>query len=269
MGSKSLLVFVNSSWTRGHVEELWKINEKTFLLYPPCNTEKYLNIPSGPRSKRIVSVSQFRPEKNHALQIRSFALFVDKTGRRDVTLTLVGGVRNQEDRDRVGCLRERTKSMGIEDLVEFKISIPYEELFQILSDSLIGLHTMENEHFGISVVELQAAGVISVAHNSGGPKLDIVAPGTGFLAVTEEEYSVHMMEILEMDEEEREDMRVRARHHVRETFSDTSFRQQFMSQCLDEAGVDLRWIMDDDKSEEEESEEEQSENDGLSERLSE
>jgi alpha-1,2-mannosyltransferase len=33
---------------------------------------------------------------------------------------------------------------------------------------------MWNEHFGIGVVEYQAAGLISVVNNSGGPKIDIV-----------------------------------------------------------------------------------------------
>jgi alpha-1,2-mannosyltransferase len=38
---------------------------------------------------------------------------------------------------------------------------------------------MWNEHFGIGVVEYQAAGLISVVHNSGGPKGDIVIPING------------------------------------------------------------------------------------------
>ena len=37
------------------------------------------------------------------------------------------------------------------------------------------------EHFGIGIVEFMAAGVVPVAHDSGGPKFDIVTPDeTGF-----------------------------------------------------------------------------------------
>ncbi|KHJ97822.1 hypothetical protein OESDEN_02201 [Oesophagostomum dentatum] len=51
---------------------------------------------------------------------------------------------------------------------------------------------MWNEHFGISVVEGMAAGTIMLAHDSGGPELDILRPSTerkenfplGFLAAT-------------------------------------------------------------------------------------
>lgn len=38
----------------------------------------------------------------------------------------------------------------------------------------LGLHTIQNEHFGIGIVEYMAAGVIAVVHDSGGPKMDIV-----------------------------------------------------------------------------------------------
>eukprot|EP00008_Paramoeba_atlantica_P001349 CAMPEP_0201501614 /NCGR_PEP_ID=MMETSP0151_2-20130828/83682_1 /ASSEMBLY_ACC=CAM_ASM_000257 /TAXON_ID=200890 /ORGANISM="Paramoeba atlantica, Strain 621/1 / CCAP 1560/9" /LENGTH=60 /DNA_ID=CAMNT_0047895131 /DNA_START=1046 /DNA_END=1225 /DNA_ORIENTATION=+ len=44
------------------------------------------------------------------------------------------------------------------------------------------------EHFGIGVVEFMAAGLIPVAHNSGGPKMDIVIHDTGYLAKDPKEY---------------------------------------------------------------------------------
>ena len=43
-----------------------------------------------------------------------------------------------------------------------------------LRKASVGIHTMWNEHFGISVVEMMAAGLVVVAHNSGGPSMDIV-----------------------------------------------------------------------------------------------
>jgi alpha-1,2-mannosyltransferase len=57
---------------------------------------------------------------------------------------------------------------------------------------------MWNEHFGIAVVELMAAGLITIAHNSGGPKLDIISPGkTGFLADTVDSYAETMSQIFD------------------------------------------------------------------------
>ena len=59
-----------------------------------------------------------------------------------------------------------------------------------------------NEHFGIGVVEMQAAGAVTIAHDSAGPRMDIVNPAarskdlvsqstdvTGFLATTESDYA--------------------------------------------------------------------------------
>ena len=52
---------------------------------------------------------------------------------------------------------------------------------------------MWNEHFGIGVVEMMAGGVLTIAHNSGGPRSDIVVRHggvpTGMLAATAAEYA--------------------------------------------------------------------------------
>jgi alpha-1,2-mannosyltransferase len=55
---------------------------------------------------------------------------------------------------------------------------------------------MRNEHFGIAVVELMSAGIVTIAHNSAGPKYDIIGgteKSVGFLAETEENYATFVM----------------------------------------------------------------------------
>ena len=73
------------------------------------------------------------------------------------------------------------------------MNIPLAELRAALGAATAGLHTMWNEHFGIGVVEMMAAGVLTVAHDSGGPRADIVRPregvATGFLAASPEQYA--------------------------------------------------------------------------------
>lgn len=75
VGSFSDLVMVNSTWTRNHILELWSVPEKTHILYPPCNIRVFQQLSltrcEGVRYN-IVSVAQFRPEKNHPLQIAVF-----------------------------------------------------------------------------------------------------------------------------------------------------------------------------------------------------
>lgn len=51
---------------------------------------------------------------------------------------------------------------------------------------------MKYEHFGIAVVELMSSGIITIAHNSAGPKTDIIGKSPqpiGYLADTAEEYA--------------------------------------------------------------------------------
>jgi alpha-1,2-mannosyltransferase len=103
---------------------------------------------------------------------------------------------------------------------------------EYLRRSSIGIHTMYNEHFGISNVEMMAAGVVVIANNSGGPKLDIVKPGTGYLALTAAEYAEHMWTVL--SEEPRK--LIATREAAREQslkFSDQVFEEQFMA-AMDE-----------------------------------
>ncbi len=72
-----------------------------------------------------------------------------------------------------------------------------------------------------------AAGNIMVAHNSGGPKMDIVRLWiSGFLAETPREYAESMAEIIGMTKDERDAIRRTARESV-ERFSEENFNKSF------------------------------------------
>ncbi|XP_047457234.1 GDP-Man:Man(3)GlcNAc(2)-PP-Dol alpha-1,2-mannosyltransferase-like [Mugil cephalus] len=275
-GSCSDVIMVNSTWTLGHILALWRSPSRTGVVYPPCDVRAFLEIPleeeddedemdegweelgqelaggeevegsggggggggGGDRKcHTIVSVGQFRPEKDHQLQIRAFRKLLDRKGdgpggRESLRLVLIGGCRNQEDEERVLMLRGLCQELGVSDRVDFKLNIPFEELKRELVNATIGLHTMWNEHFGIGVVECMAAGTIVLAHKSGGPKLDIVVPyegrQTGFLADSEDSYAAVMETILELSPSARLEIRRNARESV-ERFSDQEFEASFLA----------------------------------------
>lgn len=89
---------------------------------------------------------------------------------------------------------------------------------------------MIDEHFGISIVEYMAAGVIPIAHNSAGPKMDIVlnecGHRTGFLASSKEEYTEAILEVLRMPEPERLAIATAARKRA-QRFSEQKFFEDF------------------------------------------
>jgi alpha-1,2-mannosyltransferase len=154
VGSSAEVVLVNSRWTHDHIVSLWRRPDVTSIVYPPCNTLDLETIPLDGRAAnpaKIVSVAQFRPEKNHALQLRSFARFIalnpGQTGK--VELVMLGGCRNDGDRARVAALEALRRELGLDECVRILTNLPYAELKRKLREATLGIHTMRDEHFGI------------------------------------------------------------------------------------------------------------------------
>eukprot|EP00520_Triparma_pacifica_P010046 CAMPEP_0118635676 /NCGR_PEP_ID=MMETSP0785-20121206/2202_1 /TAXON_ID=91992 /ORGANISM="Bolidomonas pacifica, Strain CCMP 1866" /LENGTH=407 /DNA_ID=CAMNT_0006526723 /DNA_START=89 /DNA_END=1309 /DNA_ORIENTATION=- len=211
-GSFANFVMVNSSWTSNHISRLWPFSSPS-VLYPPCDSSGFGQTPLTNKKPYILSIGQFRPEKDHPLQIRAFKKFKDECRKsRNAKLILLGGCRGPEDESRVADLRNLVRSLSLESSVVFLLNEPYSVLKHYLTDSSVGIHTMWNEHFGIGVVEMMAAGLITIAHNSGGPKADIIKPGVdGYLADSVETYANALKEIFETPEPELQKMRQAAR----------------------------------------------------------
>lgn len=239
-GNRSDFVMVNSTWTFGHIKSLWGDGSKTVIVYPPCDISEFMTIHlTEKRNKNvqsILSIAQFRPEKNHQLQLDAFSKFLEhystKSEKSKFRLILVGGCRDQKDKQRVDDLKKSAEELGIQDYVEFKENIPFQELKKLMAEAKIGLHTMRDEHFGIGVVEMMAAGNITLAHDSGGPKLDIVVPydsqPTGFLASDAESYAEAMQTIFNLEEKQCLDIQENARKSVTR-FSEEEFELGFLS----------------------------------------
>ncbi|KAL5985633.1 asparagine-linked glycosylation protein [Asimina triloba] len=238
VGSCSHLVMVNSSWTRSHIVKLWRIPERTKRVYPPCDTCALQALPleRPTETGNIISVAQFRPEKvgasAHGLQLDAFYQALQRLGDGlpRPKLQLVGSCRNKEDQERLQKLKDKSIELHIRDDVEFHENVPYRKLIELLGGAIAGIHSMTDEHFGISVVEYMAAGAIPIAHNSAGPKMDIVleedGQRTGFLACELEEYADAILKVLKMPELDRLKMAAAARRRA-SRFSEQRFYEDF------------------------------------------
>jgi len=267
-GSLADLVLVNSTWTYNHINSLWRFGgcgifpiqtrqQPICIVYPPCrvpstvdddNNNKQLGPGLGPpRENTIISIGQFRPEKNHKLQIQALFMLLKnhpelrKTTTKSATtmtdrvqLLLIGSCRNDADQGRVDDLRRLVEELNLQDYVVFSINPPYQELQASMMKASFGIHTMRQEHFGIGIVEMMAVGLLVIAHDSGGPKTDIIQvddpknriAGTGFLATTQEEYAEAIYKALTMDRKNSQDMRRRAQASATR-FSDDTFDKSF------------------------------------------
>lgn len=194
MGASVDVVMANSTWTHDHMQKIWgprrqlrRRNHPIAVVYPPCAVRELesqieVNAKSEKRREKVVLyIAQFRPEKNHTHILNAFAEFVNtkSPASEDAKLVLVGSVRDDTDSKRVYQLRLLVNELHIKDRVVFQLDASWPDVLAWLSKAFIGVNGMWNEHFGIGVVEYQAAGLISVVHDSGGPKLDIVTEVDG------------------------------------------------------------------------------------------
>jgi alpha-1,2-mannosyltransferase len=193
-GANIDVVMTNSSWTQSHIRSLWgpirakkDVGDIT-VVFPPVAVEEMEEcIPVSPESEanrlpHLLYIAQFRTEKNHHLIVKSFSLLLTKPPFSNLPpkspkrpkLVLVGSVRDDDDKKRVYKLRLLANELQIKDDVEFVCDASWPQVLGHLGSASVGVNGMWNEHFGIGVVEYQAAGLISVVNDSGGPRGDIV-----------------------------------------------------------------------------------------------
>ncbi|KAK6498052.1 asparagine-linked glycosylation protein [Arthrobotrys conoides] len=206
------------------------------VLFPPCAVKKLAEkIPINERrDNAILYIAQFRPEKNHILVLQAFEKFLKTAPEelKNTKLVLVGTVREDQDEKKVYELRLLAHELQVDENVVFVTNAPWGDVIGWLGKASVGVNAMWNEHFGIGVVEYQAAGLIGVVHDSGGPKLDIVVDidglRTGYHATTADEFAQGFKEALSLSDDDTVAMRERARESSLR-FSEEIFEEQWNS----------------------------------------
>nr|OQO22663.1 hypothetical protein B0A51_11528 [Rachicladosporium sp. CCFEE 5018] len=249
VGGSVDVVMTNSSWTQNHVSQLWgparqrrgKKHDIKVVFPPVAVGELEANIQVDEQSEKkrtrdLLYIAQFRPEKMHGVIIDAFSAFLKSYKHLSdlepkPKLILVGSVRDDHDEKRVYKLR--LQAQEIKDRVQFVVNAKWPQILDFLRSSSVGVNGMWNEHFGIGVVEYQAAGLISVVNDSGGPKADIVVDvdgkPTGFHASTVEQFSAAFAGALELSPQDALSMRLRARQSAKR-FSEEVFRDAWLEQ---------------------------------------
>ena len=190
----------NSSWTYNHMVKIWT-KTKLDKVYPPCSTGIYGECSKNKnRQNLIVSFAQFRPEKNQKMQIQILKKLIDTGNFPDLQLHIIGAVRGQDDEILFNKLQIQINNLNLQNNIKLIKNAPFQDIINEFANAKIGIHTMRNEHFGISIIEMMAAGLIVITHNSAGAKDDIIGPvkdkSVGILVDDENGYVEQISNIL-------------------------------------------------------------------------
>ena len=153
------------------------LKNKTLVLYPPVDVDKFKVSPK--KENIILSVGRFDNilnAKKQDILIDAFASLVKNHNLNDWKLVLAGGSLLDPNKNvYLKCLYEKSKDLP----VSFLINPPFNELQKIYSESKIywhaagfevdeNVHPENTEHFGITVVEAMASGLVPVVVAKGG-----------------------------------------------------------------------------------------------------
>jgi len=194
------LILTNSKFSASMISKF--LGVKGLVIYPPVNVEEYLPLSRNrDRDNIILVIGRIEPAKNTALV--PFIAEKVKNGR----FVIIGSI---ESYSYYKHLVRLIKSLRVEDRVRILPNASEWQKIELLRRAKVYLHPMKYEHFGISVVEAMAAGLIPVVHRSGGPWTDIVEFGKyGFGFRDEDEATSIIENTLELKGTELENLQSR------------------------------------------------------------
>ncbi|MEB3797372.1 MAG: glycosyltransferase, partial [Caldisphaeraceae archaeon] len=206
------MVLTNSKWTASKVYKEFGIVAD--VLYPPVDIRYFSNAAYGSHEeKSVVTISRFTPEKGleNILEVAKRL--------KEYNFYIIGSTSKASEAV-IKSLLKKMKSEAIENVYLLK-DLPRDEMVKVMASSKLYLHPPFAEHFGISVVEAMASGLIPIVYREGGAWSDIVSPIDKRLGYSSVEEAVKAINYaLEVEERLREAAVVQSENFSRERFEE-------------------------------------------------
>jgi glycosyltransferase involved in cell wall biosynthesis len=168
---KNSIVITNSEFSRRAIVNAFGL-EDIRVLSPPIDLETFRNSAlmingggGGERRDIILVISRIAPHKKMENAIKLAKILKDNNIGSE--MKIVGNLYSYFS-DYYSGLKQMIKELGLTDYVTFEINASLDQLLSIIQESRVYFHPMVGEHFGMSVIEAIAAGLIAVVPDEGG-----------------------------------------------------------------------------------------------------
>ena len=176
------LTIANSQWTASIVKQIYDIDAR--VIYPPVISD-FPDIPWEERENGFVIIGRFVPEKKIERAIRILQMV--RTRGYDVHVHIIGGGGDPKYQEYIQKLRDENASW-----VFLEKGLSRKDLCKMLATHKYGIHTRENEQFGIVVAEKVKAGCIPFVPAKGG-QVEIIGESK-WLTFNDEQEAVKKIE---------------------------------------------------------------------------
>ena len=221
--TRSNLILTISQFSREAIREAFP-GVHPYVLYPPVDIERFSAAYSQPinaREVKVLVVSRLSPEKRIENAIKIAHLLGGK-----IKFQIIGSLA-PANRAYFRRLQQMIETYGLSQTVTLTPNASNKELIDSMSKSMIYLHTMIGEHFGVSIVEAMAAGLVPIVPAYGG--CSEIVP-TDYQYHTLEEASDHIAKYAKYADDEK---RVKM-HEISRRYSPDNFRKA-MSMYIERA----------------------------------
>lgn len=200
------ILVANSKNIQARIKKFYR--RDSVVIYPPVNLEEFRQQATGNRQQK-----QFFLSLNRLVRGKGTEVTVEACTKLDLPLKVAGS----------GPELERLKSMA-GPTVEFLGNVSDEERIKLLAGAQALIVASEDEDFGITPVEAQAAGTPVIAIRAGGYKETVIEGKTGeFFEAATAEALEQVLEKFDPKKYKMEDCRKNA-----EKFSGQQFKKQLL-----------------------------------------
>ena len=176
---KNSTVITNSEFSRKAIFEAFDGSssdsgrgiDEIQVLRPPVDVDTFRRVLLSSTNKReddiIIVVSRIDKQKKIENAIRLAKLL--KQNNIGSRMKIIGNIDYKYDLNYYLSLNQMIRDFDLEDYVTLETNVCLNNLLSIMREAKVYFHPVVGEHFGISIVEAMAAGLVPIVPDIGGP----------------------------------------------------------------------------------------------------